>query len=116
MKIDMDSLARDLKVLGDENRLKILVLLLKHDLCVNALAGRVGISESGVSQHLKVLREAGLVRGDKRGYFTHYSVDRAWLAETAARLNELAETPKSCCDRAAECGGLKKETKETDNG
>ena len=116
MDININSLARDFKVLGDENRLKILILLLRHDLCVNALARHVGISESGISQHLKLLREAGLVRGEKRGYFTHYSVNREQLKSAAARIEELAAIPKSCCNGAPECGEPIKGSKETDNG
>ena len=69
-------------------------LLLSHDYCVGALAQKVGISESAVSQHLKILRNAGIVKGDKRGYFTHYYVDRDALKETAKKVVELSELPQ----------------------
>jgi DNA-binding transcriptional ArsR family regulator len=72
------------KVLSDETRFKLINLLLTHDLCVGALAHHLGISEAAVSQHLKQLREVGLVKGEKRGYWTHYIVERN-------KLNELAE-------------------------
>jgi ArsR family transcriptional regulator, arsenate/arsenite/antimonite-responsive transcriptional repressor len=52
---------------------------------------------------LKVLRKAGLVRGEKRGYWTHYSVNRAALARIAAKLNALAATdslPSITCRRS----------------
>ncbi len=78
------------KALGDETRSRILELLLSHDLCVGALARRVGLSEAAVSQHLQVLRRAGLVRGEKRGYWTHYSVDREALRALARELEALA--------------------------
>ena len=80
-----------LKALGDETRFRILELLLTHDLCVGALAKRVGLSEAAVSQHLQVLRRAGLVRGEKRGYWTHYTVDREALRGLAEGLATLAE-------------------------
>ena len=64
------------KVLSDETRFKLINLLLTHDLCVGALAHHLGISEAAVSQHLKQLREVGLVKGEKRGYWTHYMVER----------------------------------------
>jgi DNA-binding transcriptional ArsR family regulator len=51
------------KALADETRFKLLTLLLSHDLCVGALARHLGTSEAAVSQHLKQLREAGLVKG-----------------------------------------------------
>jgi DNA-binding transcriptional ArsR family regulator len=89
----MEKLLEVLKALSDETRLKILTLLLTHDFCVRALAERVGLSEAAVSQHLQILRLAGLVKGEKRGYFTHYSVDRNLLKDTADNLIELSQTP-----------------------
>ncbi|NLC52550.1 MAG: winged helix-turn-helix transcriptional regulator [Firmicutes bacterium] len=79
------------KALADETRYHLVKMLLGHDYCVGALAKKLGISESAVSQHLKILRQAGLVKGDKRGYFTHYSVERGLLKEAATELNKLAD-------------------------
>lgn len=93
-----------LKALGDETRLKLLDLLLTHDLCVGALAGRLGISEAAVSQHLQILRRAGLISGEKRGYWTHYTVQRAALRQLAERLESIADQPlclEGCCRRSA---------------
>ena len=78
-----------LKTLSDETRFELLRLLLTHDFCVGALARHLRISEAGVSQHLKLLREAGLVRGEKRGYWTHYMVEKNKLNELAELLREL---------------------------
>ena len=89
----MEILLEVLKALSDETRLNILTQLLTHDFCVGVLAERVGISEAAVSQHLQVLRLAGLVTGEKRGYFTHYSVDRDLLKNTADDLIKLSQTP-----------------------
>ena len=90
-------LATALKALSDENRLLILRLLGRRDYCVRALARQLGISQAAVSQHLKVLREAELVAGEKRGYFVHYQVDRRALLAVSAALAALArETPASC--------------------
>jgi ArsR family transcriptional regulator, arsenate/arsenite/antimonite-responsive transcriptional repressor len=80
-----------LKALGDETRFKLLTLLVSHDYCVGALAKRLNISESAVSQHLRILRNAGIVRGDKRGYYTHYWVDREVLKIAASEINELSD-------------------------
>ena len=82
------------KALADNNRIVILKLLLKYDLCVGALSKRLNISKSAISQHLKILREVGLVWGEKRGYFTHYYVDRNLLKEAARQLNELSNLPR----------------------
>lgn len=84
-----------LKCLADNNRLQILRILLNSDLCVGALAHQLGISKPAVSQHLQVLRKAGLVKGEKRGYWTHYEVNRTVLQRIAAELHALAATDHS---------------------
>ncbi|NLZ38345.1 MAG: winged helix-turn-helix transcriptional regulator [Firmicutes bacterium] len=89
----MAELLEILKALSDESRYKLLQLLLQHDYCVGALAQRLNISESAVSQHLKILRQAGLVKGDKRGYYTHYYVERELLRQAANDLEQLAHLP-----------------------
>lgn len=80
-----------LRALGDETRFKIVVLLLNNDLCVGALAYILNISKPAVSQHLKILREAGLIRGEKRGYWTHYVVKKEALRESVSYLQNLSE-------------------------
>ena len=63
------------KALGDYTRLKILKLLQsKGTLCVGMLSQEIGISQPAVSQHLKVLKTAGLIEGEKNGYHMHYKV------------------------------------------
>jgi len=99
----MNNLVTPLKALAHETRFKILNLLMTHDLCVGALSGRLGISKAAISQHLQVLRKAGLVKGEKRGYWTHYSVERAVLRQIADELSKRADqVPRSegICHRA----------------
>ncbi|MCF8051304.1 MAG: metalloregulator ArsR/SmtB family transcription factor [Desulfobacterales bacterium] len=88
----MESLVKSLKVLADEKRFRILQLLMAGDLCVGALAAQLGVSTPAVSQHLKILREAGLVKGEKRGYWVHYMVDKKALSQIAEKLQKLVET------------------------
>ncbi|MEW8972507.1 MAG: metalloregulator ArsR/SmtB family transcription factor, partial [Mesobacillus sp.] len=83
-----------MKSLGDETRYKLVKLLLQHDFCVGALAKRLDISESAVSQHLKILRNSAIVKGEKRGYFTHYYVDRDLIKKAAKEITELAQLEK----------------------
>ncbi len=80
-----------LKALADETRLKLVGLLLNHNLCVRGLANRLKISEAAVSQHLQILRQANMVKGKKRGYWTYYSVERDVLRELADQLNRFAD-------------------------
>ena len=88
------SLIQSLKALADKKRLTILRMLLGTDLCVGALAKQLGISKPAVSQHIRILREAGLVTGEKRGYWTHYMVNKAALVRIAEELHELATNEK----------------------
>ena len=65
-------LDRMLKALGEPMRLKIYQALLERKHCVRSLSKKLGISESAISQHMKVMKDAGLVYGEKFGYHTHY--------------------------------------------
>ncbi len=75
------------KALGSEARLRIVRALRGRGLCVGGLAARLDMSPSAVSQHLHVLRRAGLVVSDKRANFVHYrlSPDAARKCEAAVR-------------------------------
>lgn len=112
----MTLFVENLRALADETRFKILNLLLTHDLCVSALAQRLGISKAAISQHLQVLRKAGLVRGEKRGYWTHYAVEREALRQIADTLAEIADqalSPDGVCLRALPSGtGMPRERRE----
>jgi len=69
--------------LADPTRLRLVKLLCRQRipdaLCVNALAAILGITQSAVSQHLRVLRGTGLVKGERRGYHIHYFINHEAL-------------------------------------
>ena len=104
-----DDLIRVFGALSDPTRVRIVNQLARQILCVGALARRLGLSPSAVSQHLRVLREAGLVQGDKRGYWVHYSLDvkriRAVSAAAGDWLEGLASAPTANCVDARKCPG-----------
>ena len=87
---DVKELARLFKALSDETRLRLLKLLADRGpegaLCVGALAEKLGVTQSAVSQHLAVLRAAGLVVDERRGYFVHYRLNRANLGRWRERM------------------------------
>ena len=94
--------------LADPARLKILQLLSQQKnpdaLCVNALTYMLEITQPAVSQHLKILKDAGLVQGQKRGNHVHYSINAEALKNCqnliAAFMNppeEKAEDPCKDC-------------------
>ncbi len=68
-------LAETFGALSDPNRAKIIGSLLGRELCVCDLAAVVGISESAVSQHLRILRNLRWVRNRKQGRMVYYSLD-----------------------------------------
>lgn len=86
---DTEELLSFFTALGDPTRLRLVKLLCmqcKRDaLCVNGLAYHLGVTQSAVSQHLRVLRVAGLVKGERRGYRVHYFVNQ----EALRRCQEL---------------------------
>jgi ArsR family transcriptional regulator len=65
-----------LKALADETRLRMLTLLIQQGtpLCVCEITPQFGLSQPTVSHHLRLLREAALIRGEKHGTWMYYSV------------------------------------------
>ncbi|MBI2833744.1 MAG: metalloregulator ArsR/SmtB family transcription factor [Acidobacteria bacterium] len=70
--IDMKEAASLYRILGDEARLRILRLLSAHRLNVSELTRILGIAQSGVSRHLGLLKDAGLVAEERDGGFAYY--------------------------------------------
>lgn len=75
------------KALGDETRLAILAQLAACEgaQCACDIEGCFELSQPTISHHLKVLRKAGLVRGERRGTWIYYAIEKGALA----RLKEL---------------------------
>ncbi|NDL60387.1 ArsR/SmtB family transcription factor [Phytoactinopolyspora mesophila] len=72
---DAVSLARMFKALADPARVKILSLLLNADeVCACDMAEAIGKTAATTSHHLKLLKEAGLITGERRGTWIHYRV------------------------------------------
>ena len=78
------------KVLGVETRIRIIEFLKqKGPLCVSEMSEVLGISPSAVSQHLKVLKYAGLVWSARKGYWIPYEVDPAALEQCKELLSRV---------------------------
>jgi DNA-binding transcriptional ArsR family regulator len=67
-----EELAEVFHLLGEENRLRLVYACLDEAVSVHELSERIGISPSLVSHHLRLLRAARLVRGEKRGRQVFY--------------------------------------------
>ena len=92
-----------LKALGDPMRLQIFRSLLQRKHCTRSLAKKLSITESAVSQHLKILKEAELVYGERCGYHVHYFPNQNaldYLAKTFEQMRtcsmELDRDPNVC--------------------
>lgn len=88
---DTKHTARLLKVLSVETRIEMLRLLKERSLCVNALAARLALTPGAVSQHLRVMRDAGLVIDEKRGYYVHYRINETTLAAWREAVTKLLD-------------------------
>lgn len=84
-------LAQLAKALGHPVRVRIVQLLLKRDNCMcGDIVDRLPLAQSTVSQHLKVLKQAGIIYGETEGPAVCYCVNRAAVARLRALLHNLA--------------------------
>ena len=100
-----ESLAGALRVLADPLRMRIVALLATEQLCTCHLVAETGARQTNVSNHLRVLREAGLVESEAAGRYTYYRLVPDALDALAAALGQLAEgaratseTRRPACD------------------
>ncbi|MGE3074392.1 MAG: metalloregulator ArsR/SmtB family transcription factor [Dehalococcoidia bacterium] len=75
--------------IADPVRVEILALLRRGPLTAGAIAGRFNISRPAISRHLRVLREAGLVRDEVIGRERHYTLETGPLRELAAWIRQF---------------------------
>lgn len=71
----MEKLIDYFKLLSDETRLRIMVLLYHDNFCVCQLTGITGVSQPNISKHLGRLRDMGLVKDERKEQYTFYSLN-----------------------------------------
>lgn len=87
---EAEGLASMFSALGDPVRLRLLSMLAAErsgEICVCDFVEPLGKTQGTVSHHLKILSEAGLVHGDRRGKWVWYSLDRDRIAELRGALD-----------------------------
>lgn len=97
--VTIDKLAEELKLTGDKTRLTILWYLFERECCVCDLAELLGTSQPNVSQHMRKLKDGGLVKESRRGQWIFYSLnmeDKPYLKG----LLGLLPSPKEKLDQA----------------
>jgi ArsR family transcriptional regulator len=85
------SVADVFKALGDPTRLKIMKIVLAkgNNLCVGMIAHKLDITQPAVSQHLKVLKNAGLVEANRMGFHMHYHVVENTAKKYGVAIREI---------------------------
>ena len=78
---ELDRLSLTYKVLGDPNRLKIVMALKNVEMCVCDLAAFTGSSESAVSHQLRRLKDLSLVKSRRDGQIVYYALDDEHVSE-----------------------------------
>mgnify|MGYP001300047378 CR=1 FL=1 len=73
--MELDQLAECCKAMSDKTRLRILALLKVEELCVCELVDILGITQPAVSQHMRKLKNAKLVKERRQGQWVFYSLD-----------------------------------------
>lgn len=84
-----------IRALGDPLRLRIVALLARETLCTTHLVEETGARQTNLSNHLKVLREAGLVETEPCGRFTYYKLRPEVLAGLSEQFAALAESART---------------------
>jgi len=78
------------KVLSVETRVKIIELLKRRgSLGAKDIAATIGVTTAAVSQHLKILKQAGLVRSERKGYWIPYTIDEKAMENCRQILNKV---------------------------
>ncbi|MDI3422295.1 ArsR/SmtB family transcription factor [Streptomyces luteolus] len=94
-----------IRVLADPLRLQIVTLLAHETLCTSHLVEETGARQTNLSNHLRVLREAGVVETEPCGRFTYYKLHPEVLDDLAAHFATLAGTARTTleADRKRAC-------------
>ncbi|MFF7858848.1 metalloregulator ArsR/SmtB family transcription factor [Streptomyces sp. NPDC007904] len=92
-----------IRVLGDPLRLKIVTLLARETLCTTHLVEETGARQSNLSNHLKVLREVGLVETEPCGRFTYYKLRHEVLAGLSEQFAALAASARTAAGNRRAC-------------
>ncbi len=84
----MRNLVNFFKAMGEDTRVKIITMLLKEEMCICELIEELGLSQSAVSHHVKILKQAEIVNDRRDGKWTYYSINKEGFA---AHLDSLHE-------------------------
>ncbi len=81
-----EAMARVFQALAAGTRIRLLCMLKDQPMCVSDIAEHLDVTQGAVSQHLRILRDAGLVEAQRRGYHVHYHVQDGALDQCRRAL------------------------------
>jgi ArsR family transcriptional regulator len=106
-------LARVFKVLSEPNRLRIVQSMGLECAPVSAIIAKTGLSQTNVSFHLRVLREAGLVKGERNGSFIYYCLYDTELLDILASMTKWRELTLAMHKQTEEQGATSRSEDKT---
>ncbi|MFD6288296.1 ArsR/SmtB family transcription factor [Streptomyces sp. NPDC060205] len=92
-----------IRVLADPLRLHIVTLLARETLCTTHLVEETGAKQTNLSNHLRVLRETGVVETEPCGRFTYYKLRPDVIDRLAGQFADLAASARSAADNKRAC-------------
>ncbi|MET7911770.1 metalloregulator ArsR/SmtB family transcription factor [Streptomyces avermitilis] len=92
-----------IRVLADPLRLQIVTLLARETLCLTHLVEETGAKQTNLSNHMKVLREAGVVETEPCGRFVYYKLRPDVIARLAGQFADLAATARTAAENKRAC-------------
>lgn len=103
---ELQQLSDVFKLLGDRTRLQLVALVKERELCVCELAELLATSQPNISQHIRKLKDAGVIQESRKGKWVYYSLAKAHSEELQALLpllpsqTEKLKTfkPIACCE------------------
>lgn len=111
IQFDVEETAYVLKLLGDRTRLAIVALLKTQECCVCELVELLNMSQPAVSQHLRKLKDVGIVRERRKGQWVFYSLNEThvlfpmvqaifeYVPDQSERLKQLEQAGlRICCE------------------
>jgi ArsR family transcriptional regulator len=103
ISVSGDAPAEVVRLLSDPARAAIVDALAAGPACTCHLVEDLGLSQPNVSNHLRALRHAGVVKAEPYGRYTYYHLNADALDAAAAHLSELAERARATSDNRREC-------------
>lgn len=110
-KTDIETAANILKLLGDKTRLGIIKVISEQECCVCEFVDLFQMTQPAISQHLRKLKDSGLVKETRKGQWIFYSLNKNYphldfvqsisgqIPSLKCKLNELeAQGKRICCD------------------